>query len=204
MITQQYRQQVQRIAQHEMGHFIASRHFGFSTGDVTVQVDGLTQGHRGGASIDLHVPLRSIAEVDEYLCRRSIILYAGALSEPLRLSAPVKAIGEDEQREAVRVIEDPQSGAHIDHAKIRELRFLLRNIRFPETSPQDTGQIWRELDSLDTELWRRTIAVIDQHYETICGLAQNLTQRLTDFRQEVRITSDEVDQLPAVTAIIPV
>ncbi|MGC1470353.1 MAG: hypothetical protein WA793_13345 [Sphingorhabdus sp.] len=204
MIEQQYLQRVRKIAQHEIGHYIASRHFGFTTGDVTVQVSGLTGGHRGGSTIELHTPLRTITEIDDYLCRRIIILYAGALSEPIFTGAPVKKIGEAELHEAVRIIKDPQSGAHNDHAKIRELRYLLRNIRFPDTPASDEGPVHAELDALDKELWQRAIDVVDKYYMTISGLAGNLTDRLTEHGAEIRVTSAELEKIPAVAEIVPV
>ena len=199
----QYRQKVRRIAQHEMGHYIASRHFGFRTGDVSVQVDGLTSGHSGEAAIELNIPTRSVEEIDEYLCRRVIILYAGALSEPLFTGSPTKKIGEEECKEAVRVINDPQSGAATDHAKVRELRALLRNIRFPDTAPEQLGTIQQELDQLDQDLWSRSIALVDQYYSTICGLAGNLTARMTRMREKVTISAAELEALPAVAGIVP-
>jgi len=202
-LPQQYRERVQTIAQHEMGHYIASRHFGFRTGNVSVQVDGLTSGHRGEATIELNVPIRSIAEVDEYLCRRIIILYAGALSEPLFTGAPVKKLGKPEQRKAVDIIRDPQSGGHVDHAKIRELRAVLRNVRFPDTPADALDTILEELDTLDKELWGRAIELVEQYYMTICGLAGNLTQRMTQMREKVTISAAELEALPAIQAIVP-
>ncbi|MEO9130716.1 MAG: hypothetical protein ABI240_05860 [Sphingomonas sp.] len=203
-IHPQYRELFLRIAQHEMGHYVVCRHFGFRTGFVSVQVDGLTSGHKGGAEMELNLPTRSLVDLEEYLWRRISVLYAGALSEPLFVGAPVKAITEDNQREAMRVIEDPQSGANVDHAKIRELRFILRNIRCPNTSVLDEKAILAELQALDEEAWSRTIKVVDQHYMTIVGLAGNMTQRLTKMREKVVMTAADLEAIPAVAAIQPV
>jgi len=203
-VSDQYRKRVQRIARHEMGHYIASRQFGFRTGDVSVQVDGLTGGHRGGATIELNRPVHSMDDIDEYLCQRIIILFAGALSEPLFAGAPVKAIGESENAEAVRVLDDPQSGAAFDHAKVRELRAVLRNIRHSDTKSEDTATILTELKAINDDLWGRAIKLVDRHYETICGLATNLTARLKREKEEIVIQAAELEALPAVVAITPV
>jgi hypothetical protein len=133
-----------------------------------------------------------------------MVLYAGALSEPLFKGAPTKEIGEAEQAEAVRVIKDPQSGAASDHAKIRELRTVLRNIRFVDTKPDDVDAVTKELEDLDNDLWGRTIKLVNRHYETICGLAINLASRMTREGEEVTIGAAELEKLGAVTAITPV
>src|SRR6185437_14391802 len=110
---------------------------------------------------------RSLAEMDKYLCQRIIILYAGALSEPISSGSPTKTIGDREVEKAIEVIHNPKSGAASDHVKIQDLRAALRNIRFPDTDPGDTGKIERELYMLDKDLWGRTISLINRHYETI-------------------------------------
>ena len=88
--------------------------------------------------------------------------------------------------------------------KIRELRVLLRNIKFPDTGPEERDKILAELSMLDEELWAETIALIDQHYETICGLAGNLVERVKEIGDEVVISAAELEALQAIREIVPV
>jgi len=195
-IPPHYRERFQQIAQHEMGHYVASRHFGFRTGYVSVHVAPMGDGHKGGAAIELNVPIRSTQDLDDYLSQRIIVLYAGVLSEPLSNCAPVKKLDEKQNNKALNILSSPTSGAYDDHNKSCELRAILRNIRFPDTSSQDHEAIKGQLEGLEHEL-------VNLYYETICGLAANLTQRIRQVGDTVTIEAEELEALPAVQAIIP-
>jgi hypothetical protein len=66
-----------RVAQHEMGHYVIARAMGFRTGDVSIEIIGPIDGHRGAAEVTLPEPAATIDEVRTYLERRVIVLYAG-------------------------------------------------------------------------------------------------------------------------------
>ena len=198
-----YRDYFRKIAQHEMGHYVASRRLGFNTGDVSVQVTGINMGHSGEAVILPYEPLRSLGEIEQYLRRRIIVLFAGVLSETLFSAEPSRSVTEDNQAKAIEILEHPNSGAHVDYAKIRELRTVLRNLRFPETNPLDDGGVRKELQALSDELWGEAIELINEHFDLICGLAGNLTQRLTELKERVTITAAELEALPAVKKLKP-
>jgi len=94
------RQLAVRVAQHEMGHYVIARALGFCTGDVSLEIIGPIDGHRGGATIILPEAIRSIEDLCVYLERRIIVLYAGALAETLPGSAsPTKKVNTDKARE---------------------------------------------------------------------------------------------------------
>lgn len=203
-LPRHYRDKLTALAQHEMGHYVASRHFGFATGDVSIQADLHGQGHRGGSTIELNFPIESIGELDRYLTRRIIVLYAGAMSEPLFIGSPTKRMSDADQKKAVELSRDPKAGASIDFAKSRELRFLLRNIRHPRTDKSDNAAILSELRAIEDEVWLGTVAVVDQHYQTICGLASNLVSRHSAIGETISISAEELEGLQAVADIVPV
>lgn len=198
-----YRDRFRKIAQHEMGHYVLSRHFGFRTGEVSVRIDTFDS-HQGGAEIEPYASITSLDELQEHLLRRMAILYAGALSENLSPGSPTKKITKADTEAAVALIEDPRSGAYVDHSKIRELRALLRNVRFPDTDLSSDHRILAELEELDREAWTLAISVIDQHYMLVVSLAALMTDRLIQLRQKVVMTAAELEANPAVRSIEPV
>lgn len=203
MITDSYRDEFRKIAQHEMGHYVASRCLGFGTGDVSVQIITIGMDHRAESVIKLHEPLRSIDDVGHYLRRRIIVLYAGALAQTLFCASPAKCLSEVDVAKACDILEGPHSGAQGDHAKIRELRQILRNLRCPDTDPADERAIKEELVALNNELWSEAVDLVNTNFDLICGLAGNLTQRLTGMKQKVTITGQELESLEGVQALKP-
>ena len=91
-----------RVAKHEMGHYVVARALGFRTGDVSIEIIGHAEGHRGTAEITLHEKIRSIEELRVYLERRIIVLNAGGAAETLPgKGSPKKKV---DVKEAVNVI----------------------------------------------------------------------------------------------------
>jgi hypothetical protein len=165
------REYARQVAQHEMGHYVASRLLGFRTGDVTIMITDLVAGHKGGADIRLAEPLSSMTDVAAYLERRVIILYAGAPAETLKAGPPVKTV---DREQAVTIIQNPQKGAEQGHAKARELIHILRSIRHSDTDPQQDEVVQAQLNAIDQDIWSKAIALVEQHAEIIVRLAGTL------------------------------
>ncbi|WLG84399.1 peptidase M41 [Pseudomonas cucumis] len=194
-----------QIANHEMGHYVVARALGFETGDVTLKVGmGLT--HHGGASITLTRSISSIETMKAYLEARTVVLFAGAMGQTLPSKhSPKKRV--DEPKAAA--ILKGEFGAQQDYAKIRELRYLLRNIDYPDTDPASSDRIIAELTEINDRLWLRTQEIVEVLADTITGLAGLLVERMVIVEQwgrpadtyEVVLTGEVLERLQPVQAI---
>lgn len=171
-IPSHIRDRARAVAQHEMGHYVVARLMGVATGDVSIQITG-HNGHRGAATVLLAQGLPSVDAVSNYLKRRVLILYAGAMGETLH-PGHVPQTGVDNDQ-AVSIIRG-DFGAEQDHAKAREAIYLLRNIVYPDT--HDADEVQGQLNALDQQLWERSLELVEQFESTIVGVAGALTERL--------------------------
>ena len=194
-----------QIANHEMGHYVVARALGFETGDVTLKVTmGLT--HHGGASITLTRSISSLDAMKEHLEARIMVLFAGAMAQTLpTMHSPEKRV--DKSKAAA--ILNGEFGAEQDHAKIRELRYLLRNIAYPDTDPASSDSVIAELTEINDRLWLRTQQIVEELVDTITGLAGLLVERMVIVEQwgrgaetyEVVLTGGMLERLEPVQAI---
>ena len=174
MKIQQYQlDRARTLAQHEMGHYVLATVMGFGTGEVTLELIG-HNGHKGGSTIHLAQPTADLDAVSNYLERRVIVLYAGALAETLSPRQTLQR-GVDNAK-AVEIIHNSILGAEQDHAKAREAITLLRNIQNPDTC--DPDEIQRQLSATGNRLWARATKLVEQFEDTIVGVAGALTGTL--------------------------
>jgi hypothetical protein len=122
-IPAEYRKIILRTAQHEAGHYVASRVLGFGVGKLSLRFTDYQGGHSGGSEITLARPLRTLEDTTNYLEDRVIVLYAGAVAEALQ----------DDDIDGAIVSSSLQTGGGArDFKKIEELVNLIRNIKFPD------------------------------------------------------------------------
>lgn len=167
-LPEHLRETVRIVAQHEMGHYVAAKVLGFSTGYVSIEARNPFD-RSGETEMALMESLTSAAEVSSYLARRIKVLNAGAMAETLK-----QPDFEVDMDEAVKIMKHPQLGAQQDHAKIRELTHVLRNLRHPNTL--DFAAIETELDVISNALWDETQELVNEHADSITGLAAYLAQ----------------------------
>lgn len=72
-----------RVAEREMGHYVAARALGFRTGDVSVVLTGPMGDRHGTVAVTLPTAAGSIDQIADYLRRHVIVLFAGAVAETL-------------------------------------------------------------------------------------------------------------------------
>lgn len=192
------RPHAQKIAQHEMGHFVVATILGVRTGDVELQVD-FNLGHRGGANVKLARGIELLADVSSYLEKRIKVLYAGAAAETLVVGAPKQTV---DQEKAITFLRDGAKGAEQDHAKVRELLQLLRCIRYPHTDPLDEPNVQTELTKLDVELWNGAVALVEKHAAAICSLAMALVEMLVAPGQKVVWKHEDLQKLSGVKKLV--
>lgn len=168
-----------QIAHHEMGHYVVARALGFETGGVTLTVT-MDLRHKGGATINLVRPISSMDAMRAYLEARIIMLFAGAMAQTLP-SAPVGAKRVDLSDAAA--ILNGALGAERDDAKIRELRYLLRNITYPDTGLASSDRIATELKAINDCLWLRAQEMVEALAESITGLGAAMVDRMVLVEQ---------------------
>lgn len=201
-LPEHLRDLARRVAQHEFGHYVVARALGFQTGDVSIELTGPIAGNRGQAAVTLQTPTGSLDLAVDYLSRRVIVLYSGAVAEALpRYGSPSKSVDIDS---AIEIIRNPALGAEQDHAKARELIQVLRNIKHSDTDPEDGGRTQSELDKLDEQLFGRAVELVEAHVDTILGLAGNLSVRVIEMKVPFVITAAELESLPSVQKIVVV
>ncbi|UVM51036.1 MULTISPECIES: peptidase M41 [unclassified Pseudomonas] len=194
-----------QIANHEMAHYVVARALGFETGDVTLKVTvALT--HHGGSSITLTRSISSIEAMKEHLEARMMVLFAGAMGQTLPPKhSPEKHVDEPKAGAILK----GEFGAEQDYAKIRELRYLLRNISYPDTDPASSESIIAELTEINDRLWLRTQKIVEALADTITGLAGLLVERMVIAEQwgrpadtyEVVLTGEMLERSQPVQAI---
>ena len=193
------REMARRVAQHEMGHYVAARTMGFETGEVSIELTGFADGHHGTTEITLPEHLPSIDEITSYLERRVIVLYAGGAAETLPgRGAPDQKV---DVEEAVKIICSPGAGAEQDHAKAKELIHVLRNIIGENPVSAGMDAVQEELTALDRRLFQRAVELVEKNAAYIVGLAANLADRVTAIRQKQTLSKSYLEGLPAVAAI---
>jgi hypothetical protein len=196
------RELARRVAQHEMGHYVAARLLGFRTGDVSLEIIGPINGHRGGADVILAERLLSLEDVRCYLGRRIQVLYAGAFAEtlPPRQSPTPKKVNIEE---ATKILETTENGAEQDFAKARELLRLLRNIQYANNGI-DNDSVQKQLDTINNELWQCTVVLVENHADTIIGLAGNLANRVQCTEKKEVLEASYLENIPAVKELVSI
>jgi hypothetical protein len=176
---------VKKVCRHEIGHSFVAKTLLFKTNGVRVRFQP-GNGHIGQAEIEPWTPyLTDLNHVKTYLERRVQVLYAGVIAESMDRDGNYNG--------AYAVNEWERGGAINDHAKIRELVQVLRNIVHPETT--DTCGIQSQLTALNTELVEKSATIIHEHIELIYSIGDFLFTRIQNYNEYYTLTDQEIDDL---------
>ncbi len=198
-LHQQHRNLAERVAKHEMGHYVIARALGFSTSDVSIEIIG-HNGHRGTSGITLSEKIESIETLRAYLERRVIVLYAGAIAETLPgLGAPVKKV---DTKKACDILNNSNNGSEQDFAKARELLNILRNTNNIGTDLADEEALNAEIGEINRKLFDRTVELVEEFAKTIIGLGCNLANRVEAPGKLAKLEAAYLEGLPAIQQII--
>ena len=179
------RDRILKICRHELGHFFVAKKLGFKTTNLTFTFHKF-KGHLGGAGLEPNKPgIETIEDIINYLELRIVILYAGVISEA------TDNHGNYDSNYALN--QWHKDGGMQDHAKIRELTFLLRGILHPETT--DNVLIQNQLDSIDTGLIQRSGEIVIENIEVIYDAAYELSSKIILFETPYNFTDQEVTEL---------
>jgi hypothetical protein len=191
------REKAIRVAQHEMGHYVLARALGFSTAAVGINIYR-NGGHHGTIGILLPRPVTNFEEVQDYIKRRVMVLFAGGCAETLATGVPVNGHIAD------FIIGNTPLGAENDIDKAQELLNLLRDIRYPGSSndsPDETNQQMREMSA---ELGKRSQKVVNQLADTIISLGQELANRVREYDEWSFLEKKEMEKHPLVRRIVSI
>ena len=175
---------IARVSRHETGHSVAARVLGFQTENITYVITDYRGGHRGGSAITLTQDLRESGPV-EYLRRRVKVLYAGVLAESLT----------DGVINGDLALEYIKQGGAVDHAKVRELIHLLRNLELGEFGDELEAQ--DQLSKLDLQLWNEAAEIVANESRLIVTVSKFVASRFNDVGVEVCVTNSDLLSIAA-------
>jgi hypothetical protein len=148
---------------HEYGHLVSARVMGFQTGEVALKLIGKDRHHRARAELFVHVPLRDTAGIIDYLERRVIVLFSGALAEA---SSIAEVGGKYVEEQCFK-----SEGGARDQEKIFELIALHQNISRPDSMEPNDVNAGRQ--NLYASLRTKAAKLVGDEFELIDGLASD-------------------------------
>lgn len=186
-IASYHRRDICRIGQHEAGHYIVARVLGFRTGSISLTITDLSGGHRAGSEIIPACALSGDESIVDYLERRVIVLYSGALAESI-------SNGQLDNDSALKSIRT--GGGMRDYDKARELIQLIRNLKYQSAATEE--EIQNGLDLIDNELWNRAAAIVETEHLLIVGLGSRLASEMNFVGQSFTLSEEELESLPSI------
>lgn len=175
-----------KIGKHEAAHYVAAKKLGFNTGDLSLEMTHMHEGHNGGSEIILSKDLNGIDDVVAYLRNRIVILYSGVLGESLNN-------GKVDNEYAC---EEINRGAKDDFSKCRELLQILNNITFSNSTYEEAQC---NLQALNDELWNIATELVQDESHIIEGLGGKIGSEIKTINEKFILTNEEIESLPAIS-----
>ena len=174
---------VEALARHEMGHIVAARAFGFQFSGVTLVLRDRNGNHEGAASLNLDLAAPSLENIVDYIDRRIMILLAGGMSEPEKLS------------DRKWLARDPYSNSHAesDLQKADELLQLRMNIEGKTRADAHRASLGN--------LCRLTFDFVNRNYSVIDALAKRFAEQMTFYEEKISWTRDQIEAQPEISQI---
>lgn len=175
------------LARHEMGHWVIARRLGFVPCSVTALIH-LNGGRDGGSEIILSENINSIEEIILYLERRIQVCWAGVVAEALGGGNTAVKVDPAYARSLLK-----EAGGRTDAKVARELLHCLRNLRGASLQ----GDCATQFGAIFSDLWGKTIDIVEQHSEIILALASNLSERIrgAGVSQKAVFQAHEIEEL---------
>ena len=176
---------------HECGHLVIAKALGFKTGAIALAPT------QASAELDITPSCPTIADVEDFIERRVMVLYAGAAAQSLQNKTIVPAT-------VIRLLE---STAANDWTKIRELVRLLAGIKHPGLSADEFAPKLKEVDDY---IANKAGEIVDKHKELILDLTNFfLQQRMAAPKVRGRppenftLAKDDIDSFGPIKAAFP-
>lgn len=176
---------IENICNHEAGHYIIAREFGFITNGISIEMR--INGYSGVTILEPRTSgINNFTELENYLRRRIKVLYAGVISESYEMG----------NCSDYALYEWNSGGGKDDHSKIRELTQVLRNIVYPNTEHEPEAQ--KELTDLDSELFGQTVEIVSERLKLIRGIASMLSEKVKEYNIKYYLTETEINDIPNI------
>lgn len=190
-IVEQRQVAVQRIGQHEAGHWIVARVLGFQVGPLMLRLTGrgneVAVAHEASATIYLQRNLPAVGDIATYLRERIQVLYAGALAQALTEGSIDELMTKEAQAD----------NAKSDVDKAAEHLELLLNIE--RGRDQALLQPSARLDArnaLCNELFQLAASLVQDHALEIVQIGQELAYRAAQYpSRKALLTVAEIETL---------
>jgi hypothetical protein len=194
-IPDQLRTLARQKLRHEYGHLITARILGFKTGEVVLKLFPDNGEHEAWAELFIAAPLRTPGEIIEFLERRIIVLFAGAMAE----APSASEVGGDYVEQYCFKSE----GGGRDAGKIDEFIAIHLNISRPDQ--MDPVEISAGRDTLYRSLRRRAENLVRGEFDLIDALAADHVENLAPVTRGWAwgLRKQDVDVLPRIIARFP-
>lgn len=191
-MTDSLRALARQKLRHEYGHLIAARISGFQTGEVGLKLFPENGEHVAWAELFIATPLRTLSEIVDFLERRIVVLFAGAMAE-----APSAT---DVGGNYVEQHSFTSEGGARDEGKIHEFIAVHQNISRPDR--MDTVDVSAGCESLYSTLRSRAATLVRNEFELIDALAADHVGKLTPVTRgwSWALRKQDVDSLPKIIA----
>lgn len=187
-ITQQYRSSTcLRIAQHEVGHYIAARIMGFKPGAISITIIDLNGAHDASSELTTANALYDKQSILDFLHRRVVVLYSGVLAEALTKGSI------DEKLAHINLT---TRGGVRDYDKVRELLQLARNIEYPEAVEEP--ELQSGLTAISKRLWDQAVCLVEEECKIIEGLGLRLAMGVKYTNQPFILSESEIEIAPNI------
>ncbi len=182
------RDRIRKICTHEAGHYVVAKELGFTTDGISASFK-MRDGHSGSAVILPRTPgIVDLITLEHYLERRIQVLYAGVLAEAMSID------GNFDGEYATKNWET--GGGMNDHAKIRELGQVLRNIKFPISVDEES--VNKELAELNDTLGKKAGQLVVKRLELIHGIGGSLAEKVLEYDVMYEMNEVELNGIPMV------
>jgi hypothetical protein len=183
---------LRHVTRHEAGHYIVGRVLGFRMNGLNVMLRE-RGGYSGGAKIQLGEDLSGDDDVLDYLERRVMVLYAGALSEALGAG---NGVIDNE-----KALQSSQDGSFGDKVKVVELLNLIRNIRHDLESTDSAYE--KQLAAIDIEMWNKSATLVTENHELIEDLASRMASEVKAIGVLFELDEETINAMPEIEKRFP-
>lgn len=182
---------VQRIGQHEAGHWMVARSLGFDVGPLELRLTGrgneLPVAHKASSTIHLRRNLQSVGDIATYLRDRIQVLYAGALAQALTDGSIDEAI--------VKEAQEGNAKSDVDKAA-EHLELLLNVERGSDRSLLQPSARREARNALCNELFQLAASRVKLQASHIMKIGTELGRRVAQNKVAV-LAADEIESLLA-------
>ncbi len=169
------------ICRHESGHQVIARVLGFEAGDMEFK------DLQAGSTFTGTAELNTVDEIVDWVSRRSIVLYAGAIAE---------AIEDGEIRSEYALCFYKNYVANDDYRKISEFVRLLRNIRGPVVALMK----YRLNFLRSTDASPRACDLVEKYMCPILELT-DVVRQVIPFRGKGIFSKEKIEALPFIKSL---